>query len=92
MKMGQKIFKIISVDSESYKIKLKFKNGDSGTVDLSDLFNNPKNLILEILKGQMFDQCFIESGALAWPNGLELCPDFLFSKLSCPAKPLRKAS
>jgi len=25
----------------------------------------------------MFDKCFVEMGALAWPNGFELCPDAL---------------
>ena len=23
----------------------------------------------------MFERCFVEDGALAWPNGYELCPD-----------------
>jgi hypothetical protein len=35
----------------------------------------PLTLVLEVLRGQMFTQCFIEAGALAWPNGYELCPD-----------------
>ena len=40
-------------------------------------FENPKGLAAEILKGGMFDKCFLELGALAWPNGFELCPDAL---------------
>jgi hypothetical protein len=28
-------------------------------------------------RGGMFEKCLVELGALAWPNGFELCPDAL---------------
>jgi hypothetical protein len=74
---GHKILKILSVNTENYLVSLKFKGGVTGTVSLSNIFNKPKGLVREILKGNMFHRCFIESGALAWPNGFELCPDTL---------------
>ena len=86
MKLGNKITKILSVDDENYKIKLKFSDGNSGEVDLSFLFKKPKNLAAEILKGGLFSKCYVESGALAWPNGLELCPDNLRAKLKSSKK------
>jgi hypothetical protein len=30
----------------------------------------------------MFPRCFVENGALAWPNGFELCPDVLRARLT----------
>jgi len=30
----------------------------------------PKGLAAEVIKGGIFERCFVESGALAWPNGL----------------------
>ena len=39
-------------------------------------------LPLEILRGHLFDRCFVESGALAWPNGYELCPDALRARIT----------
>lgn len=81
MKLGNKIDKIISADEDTFKVKLKYTDGLVGEVDLRSIFLKPKNLTEEIIKGQLFDRCYVESGALAWPNGLELCPDALRMKL-----------
>jgi hypothetical protein len=81
MKLGNKIEKIISADEDSFKIKIKYTDGLAGEVDLSYLFSKPKNLVAEIIKGQLFEKCYVESGALAWPNGFELCPDAMRMKL-----------
>jgi hypothetical protein len=86
MKYGNKIVKILNIDNETFKVKLMFLDKSIGEVDLSHLFSKPKNLTAEILKGQIFDKCFIESGALAWPNGFEICPDSLKMKISLKKK------
>ena len=80
--LGNKIAKILSINSESYTLKLKFTDGTSGFVDLGYIFSRPKELAAEIIKGQLFEKCYIESGAIAWPNGLELCPDSLRMRLN----------
>ena len=85
-KLGNKIIKILALDKSSYKVKLKFDDRQQGVVDLSYLFNKPKGLVAEVLKGDLFNSCFIESGALAWPNGLEFCPDMLKHLLSEQSK------
>lgn len=82
MKLGNKITKIISADSNRFVIKLKYANGASGEVELSDIFVNPKNLVAEIIKGDLFTQCFVENGALARPNGFEMCPDALLQRMN----------
>ncbi len=82
MKLGNKIETILSVDEDSFKIKIKYADGFVGVVDLSSFFSKPKNLAAEIIKGQIFEKCYIESGALAWPNGFELCPDALRMRLN----------
>ena len=81
MKFGNKIQEIISVDDETFKLKLKFSDGTKGEVDLGFIFLKPQNLAAEIVKGRMFAECFVESGALAWANGFELCPDTLRMRL-----------
>ncbi len=74
-KLGLKIVMIKKIDAENYRIKLCFNDGFVGEVSLVKFFDSPKGLAAEILRGSMFNKCFIESGALAWPNGLEFCPD-----------------
>ncbi len=77
MKLGTSIKRIIRVNPETFRVTLEFTDGFRETVDLRFLFEHPrrKPLVLEILRGQLFTRCFVESGALAWPNGYELCPD-----------------
>jgi hypothetical protein len=79
MKLGTRLKRIRHVDAEHYRLALEYTDGLKGTVDLDFIFGNPgkKPLVLEILRGGLFAKCFVESGALAWPNGYELCPDAL---------------
>ena len=77
MKIGTKIAQITQVDPDTHRVSVEYDDGFTGTVDLGFLFQNAsgKPLVAEILRGDLFSKCFVESGALAWPNGYELCPD-----------------
>lgn len=77
MKLGTQIKRIISADAEAFRVRLEYTDGFKGTADLSGIFGAPrgKPLVTEILRGNLFEKCFVLSGALAWPNGYELCPD-----------------
>lgn len=79
--LSNKIKKIKSANSDSYKISLVYEDGNKITVSLAPYFDKPKGLAAEVLRGNLFEKCFVEHGALAWPNGLEFCPDALL-KLS----------
>ena len=83
MKFGNRLKRIISCDAEHLRVTLEFTDGFRGTAELTSLFRRPgrRPLPLEILRGQLFDRCFIEGGALAWPNGYELCPDALRARI-----------
>ncbi len=76
-KIGNKIRKVIAVDQETFSVRLQYADGTTTTVSLKQLFAKPKGLVAEILRGGIFEKCFVELGALAWPNGFELCPDAL---------------
>ncbi len=84
-RLGTKLAKLLSVDDEHFKVRVRFSDGFIGTVNLAPFFEHPKNLVAEVLRGGMFKMCFVEHGALAWPNGLELCPDAL-RRMIPPAK------
>lgn len=72
-----KISKITNIDSEKFRVELLFEDGSACEVSLAHIFTSPKGLASEIIRGNLFERCFVESGALAWPNGFELCPDSL---------------
>ncbi len=83
MKMGTHIKRVRRVDVERYRVTLEYTDGFSGTVDLRFVFDHAvkKPLVAELLRGGIFGRCFVESGALAWPNGYELCPDALRARI-----------
>lgn len=76
-KIGNKIKRILNADQGTFSVCLQFGDGSTSTISLRKLFAKPKGLTAEILRGGMFEKCFVELGALAWPNGFELCPDAL---------------
>lgn len=65
------------MDPYHFVLKIKFDDQSIEKISLTHIFEHPKGLTSEILRGGFFHQCFIENGALAWPNGFELCPDAL---------------
>ena len=79
MKLGTSLKEIASADAEHHRLRLEYTDGFVGEVDLGFIFAEPKRkpLVLEILRGNLLGRCFVESGALAGPNGFELCPDAL---------------
>lgn len=79
-KLGNKIEKILKINHDKFIIKFKLTSGETVDANLSYIFKQPVGLANEIIKGQLFSKCFIESGCLAWPNGLELCPDSILMK------------
>ncbi len=66
---------------EDYRLYVEFEDGTRGTIDLSDrLFGS----VFEPLKDpSFFSQVTIDDfGVICWPNGADLAPDALHSKLA----------
>ena len=78
MKYGNQLKSVSKPNLEAFEIDLLFLDGTYGTVSLNHIFRKPMNMSAEVLRGGLFERCFVESGALAWPNGFELCPDALY--------------
>jgi hypothetical protein len=83
MKLGTRIRRVRRVDAERYRVAVEYTDGFTGTVYLGAVFEHAakKPLVAEILRGGLFGRCFVESGALAWPNGYELCPDAIRARI-----------
>ena len=93
-KFGNEVEEVLAVDPDSHAVTLRFDDGTVGKVSLAHIFDRPKGLTADILKGGMFALCFLDHGALAWPNGFELCPDALRARSESPVLEgkLRKVS
>ena len=58
---------------KALKLALTFSNGDSGVFDASSYLAGKHVSLLEPLqKSEYFQRCFIDAGALCWPNGWDL--------------------
>ena len=79
------MYKIVKVEAlEGYRLRILFDDDVSGTVDISERLFGP---VFEPLKDPAyFRQVGIdEFGAICWPNGADLAPDALHSKLRSQA-------
>jgi hypothetical protein len=64
-----------------FKLFLRYDDGASGEVDLSDLAG--KGVCSAWLDAGVFEQATItESGAVEWPGEIDLCPDALYMRLT----------
>jgi hypothetical protein len=88
-KWGNKIQRVLAADAETFVVGLAYADGSTVEISLASLFQSPRGLAAEVMRGNLFEKCYVESGALAWPNGLELCPDALL--MAQPAPVAKKA-
>ena len=68
---------------EGYRVFLKFDDGLHGELDLEPLLS-PFDGVFEPLSDlARFREVFVDSGGtIAWPNGADLAPELLYSKVS----------
>ncbi len=66
---------------EAYHIWVRFSDGIEGTVDLSPLIGH--GVFAQLADPEAFGQVFVDpvTHTVAWPQGLDLCPDTLYADL-----------
>lgn len=75
------MYELIEVKAlPGYRVKVKFKDGVEGEVDLSDRLFGP---MFEPLKDDaFFFSVFIdEFGVMCWPNKADIAPDALYKEI-----------
>ena len=59
-----------------YRLKVRFRDGTEGVVDLSRLVTGEQAGVFTALRdADLFAQVHVECGAVTWPGGLDLAPD-----------------
>jgi Protein of unknown function (DUF2442) len=79
------MIKIIKLEhAGGHRVRLTFSDGMTGLWDAAPLLASRKTPLTNPLREDPteFARAFIESGALAWPNGLELAPWTLWDGLN----------
>ena len=72
-----------------YLLELTFSDGAVGIVDLADRVRGRGGVFLPLEEVNYFKQVQVEpeAGTIVWPNGVDFCPDVLYSQAT--GKPLR---
>lgn len=61
-----------------YLLEIRFSDGLTKVIDLEPFIG--KGISAQLLDEDYFRQVEIESGGgIAWPNGFDFCPNFLYS-------------
>lgn len=68
------------------KFYVRFIDGLEGEFDYTNF--NTKGIGAELLEPSKMSEIYIESnfGNIAWPNGVDICKDYLYQLLSCQNK------
>ena len=77
---------------EEYKIQLSFDDQSVKIVDLEKMLKNAKNMLLPLKDVDYFKQVKCDGATIVWPNGVDLCPDVLYSMGKNVKKPIRKSN
>lgn len=60
----------------AHRISLAFEDGFQAEIDLQPILT--KGIALQVASPELFAQVTTEpGGGIAWPNGFDLCPEFL---------------
>ncbi len=57
-----------------FQVGLTFSDGLEGVFDGKALLEKNGPLLVPLREEPYFKRCFVDAGALSWPNGLELSP------------------
>lgn len=79
------MIKVLTLDhAGDFELVLTFSNGARGRFDGGAYLSTRQGPLLEPLRqADYFRRCFVEAGAVCWPNGLELSGTRVF-ELSHP--------
>lgn len=60
-----------------YRVSVHFNNGTFGSHDLESLVARGGSMVAPLTDPEYFRRGFVEFGALTWPNGFDISPEWL---------------
>jgi hypothetical protein len=84
-----KLTKFEQVDAT--RLLLRFSDGSWGVFDFKPYIVANTEVTAPLADPEFFGRCFIELGALAWPNGFDLSAQSLYRTLAARAELKRAA-
>ena len=60
-----------------FRLRLRFSDGSEGVHDFAALVHEPGSMMEPLRDPAYFARVFLEFGALTWPNGFDIAPEWL---------------
>lgn len=81
---------VVSVEAlPNFCLKVRFVDGTEGLVDLSKLVVSPgAGVFAALADPALFDQVFVEYGAVTWPGEIDLAPDAMYDRIKQSSSPV----
>jgi hypothetical protein len=87
------MIKLVAIEpAGASELELRFSDGSHGLWSAAALIARDTELTRPLADAAYFRRAFIEGGALAWPNGLELSAQSLHRRLAEAGALVRKAA
>ena len=66
-----------------WRLRVRHNDGVTGTVDMSAMVHSPEAGVFAVLQDvKLFEQVFLDLGAVAWPGELDLAPDAMHDEIA----------
>ncbi len=65
-----------------FRLRIQFNDGSEGTRDFTPMVHEPGEMLLPLRDETYFSRVFLEFGALTWPNGFDISPEWLRREMS----------
>ena len=79
-----------------FRLHIAFSDGSAGVHDFSSMVQETGPLLVLLRDESYFARVFLEFGALTWPNGFDIAPEWLRREMSArnelQGAPLRSAA
>jgi len=70
-----------------YNVYVEFNNGEKGTINFKDIFENDhRKIIRELLNKELFKTLKVNLNTLCWDNEVDFAPDYLYEKMKIEEK------
>jgi hypothetical protein len=61
----------------AFRLRVRFSDGSEGVHDFAAMVGEPGPMLAPLRDESYFARVFLEFGALTWPNGFDIAPEWL---------------
>jgi len=75
-----------------FRLRVRFNDGSKGVHDFATMVSEPGPMLEPLRDKSYFARVFLEFGALTWPNGFDIAPEWLRREMEAAGELSRVAA